>query len=159
MANLLIKALIIGGGATLVFDLWGLVLNRVLGIPLPDWAMVGRWFGHLPAGRFHHADIAQSPPVPNELVLGWAAHYAVGISFALVTLAIGGESWLRAPSLALPLAVGLVTVGCGWFILQPGMGAGIAASKRPNAGQIRLLNIAAHTVFGVAMWVIAPALR
>jgi phage shock protein PspC (stress-responsive transcriptional regulator) len=38
------------------------------------------------------------------------------------------------------------------------MGAGIAARLKPNAAQIRILNIAAHTVFGVAMYVIARAM-
>jgi hypothetical protein len=57
------------------------------------------------------------------------------------------------------LIVGLATVGCGWFILQPGMGAGIAASKKPNANQIRLLNIASHTVFAIGMWGTALLIR
>ena len=50
------------------------------------------------------------------------------------------------------LIVGLVTVGAGWFLLQPGMGAGIAAAKRPNANQIRALNIAGHVVFGLGLY-------
>jgi Protein of unknown function (DUF2938) len=158
IGDLLFRSLVIGLGATVIFDLWGLLLNRAAGIPLPNWALVGRWFAHLPRGRFHHANIAETPPVANERATGWFAHYAVGVSFALATLLIGGADWAKAPTWPLPLLVGLVTVGCGWFILQPGMGAGIAASKKPNAYQIRLLNIAAHTVFGVAMYFVALAI-
>ena len=33
-----------GVGATALFDLWGLFLNKAFGIPLANWAMVGRWF-------------------------------------------------------------------------------------------------------------------
>jgi hypothetical protein len=58
-----------------------------------------------------------------------------------------------------PLIVGLVTVGAGWFLLQPGMGAGIAASKRPNANQIRVLNIAGHIVFGLGLYARALLIR
>ena len=60
--------------------------------------------------------------------------------------------WASAPTLAPALAVGIITVGAGWFLLQPGMGAGIAASKRPNAKQIRVLNIAGHIVFGLGLY-------
>ena len=40
----------------------------------------------------------------------------------------------------------------GWFILQPGMGMGIAASKKPNANQIRLLNFVSHTLFAIGLY-------
>lgn len=159
IGELLYRTLVIGIGATVIFDLWGQLLNKAAGIPLPNWAMVGRWFAYLPRGRLHHTNIAETPPVANELAIGWIAHYAVGVSFAFVTLLIGGAIWAKAPTWPLPLIVGLVTVGCGWFILAPGMGAGIAASKKPNANQIRFLNVAAHTVFGFAMYFVALAIR
>jgi hypothetical protein len=57
------------------------------------------------------------------------------------------------------LALGLVTVGAGWFLLQPGMGAGIAASKRPNARQVRAINIAGHVVFGLGLYGSALLIR
>ena len=50
-------------------------------------------------------------------------------------------------------------VGCGWFILQPGMGAGIAASKRANANMVRALNIVGHTIFAVGLWGTALLIR
>ncbi|MFY0104248.1 DUF2938 family protein, partial [Acinetobacter baumannii] len=74
-------------------------------------------------------------------------------------LVLAGPAWRLNPTPLWPLVVGLVTVGCGWFILQPGRGAGIAASKRANAGQIRMLNIAGHIVFGLAMFAAAWLIR
>jgi hypothetical protein len=50
------------------------------------------------------------------------------------------------------LVIGWVTVGAGWFILQPGMGAGWAASKRANKWQIRGLNILGHTIFAFGLY-------
>lgn len=158
LAEILGRALIIGVGATVIFDLWGLLLNRVFGTPLPNWALVGRWFCHVPRGKLVHQSIAEALPVAGELRWGWFFHYAVGVLFALVTVVIGGRGWVQAPTSGLPLAVGWITVLCGWLILAPGMGAGIAARLKPNAAQIRILNIAAHTVFGVAMYVIARAM-
>ncbi len=159
MGDIVFRALVMGIGATALLDLWALLLNRVFGFAMPNWALVGRWFCHLPAGRFVHADIGRAEPFRHELSAGWIGHYAIGILFAAGTLAIGGAAWAKAPSLALPLVVGWVTVGCGWFILQPGMGAGIAASKRPNPGQVRVLNLLGHTVFGLGLYATALLIR
>jgi Protein of unknown function (DUF2938) len=157
--DFLYRSIIMGVGATVLLDLWALLLFRSFGFPQPNWAMVGRWFGHLPAGQFFHDDIGRSPAICRELQLGWLVHYGVGILFAAVTLLIGGAAWARSPGLLLPLIVGLVTVGCGWFILQPGMGAGIAASKKPERNRIRLLNILGHMVFGFGLYGTALLIR
>jgi Protein of unknown function (DUF2938) len=157
--SFLSSALVMGIAATALLDLWALLLNRLFGFGLPNWAMVGRWFAHLPRGHLMHKDITQSEPISNELMIGWVMHYAVGVLFAAVTLLIGGAAFAKDPTLILPLIVGLVTVGCGWFILQPGMGAGWAASLKPNRVQIRLLNVAGHIVFGIGLYGAALLLR
>ena len=152
MLEFLGRAIVIGVGATALLDLWALLLNRTLGLPLPNWAMVGRWFAHLPRGRLSHDDIAKSEPVAGELAIGWICHYLVGIAFAGIVLAIAGAGWARNPTLLPALIVGWATIGCGWFILQPGMGMGIAASKKPNASQIRFLNFVSHTLFAIGLY-------
>jgi len=157
--DVLVRTVLVGIGATALLDLWALLLNRIFGLPLPNWALVGRWFAHLPRGRVLHEDIARSEPVANERAIGWLAHYAVGILFAGIVVAIWGAAWLRNPAFLPALIVGLATVGCGWFILQPGMGAGIAASKRANANTVRALNIVGHTVFAVGLWGTALLIR
>jgi hypothetical protein len=43
-------------------------------------------------------------------------------------------------------------VGAGWFLLQPGLGIGVAASKLPDAGTVRALNLVAHTVFAAGLY-------
>lgn len=150
--DFMVRAVLIGVGATALIDLWAQFLKRAFGLPAPNWAMVGRWFGHLPRGRFLHEDIGRSEPVANELAIGWIAHYLVGILFAGIVLAIWGIGWAHSPTFLPALIVGLATVGCGWFILQPGMGAGIAASKRPNANTLRMMNIVSHTIFAIGLY-------
>jgi hypothetical protein len=157
--DVLVRTMLVGIGATALLDLWALLLNRIFGLPLPNWALVGRWFAHLPRGRVLHEDIARADAVANERAIGWLAHYAVGILFAGIVVAIWGAAWLRNPAFLPALIVGLATVGCGWFILQPGMGAGIAASKRANANTVRALNIVGHTVFAVGLWGTALLIR
>ncbi|MBI3507791.1 MAG: DUF2938 domain-containing protein [Proteobacteria bacterium] len=146
------RSILIGTGATALMDVWALFLHFACGNPLPNWGLVGRWFCHLTGGKVFHDDIAVAAPWPNELAIGWIAHYAIGILYAGILLVLAGPEWAAAPTFLPAWILGLVTVGAGWFLLQPGMGAGWAASKRPNAKQIRLLNIAAHTVFAAGLY-------
>jgi hypothetical protein len=157
--DLVWRSIFMGAAATALLDLWALLLNRLFGFGLPNWAMVGRWVAHLRHGRLIHDDIGKAEPHDGERFLGWVFHYAVGIAFAMATLLFGGKAWAKDPTLLPPLVVGLVTVGCGWFILQPGLGNGVAASRKPDANRIRLLNIAGHVVFGFGMWFAALAVR
>ncbi|WP_332686647.1 DUF2938 domain-containing protein [Bosea sp. (in: a-proteobacteria)] len=159
MLEFLGRSIVIGVGATAILDLWAVLLNRTLGIPLSNWAMVGRWFAHLPRGRFAHDPISASEPVSGELAIGWIMHYLIGIFFAAIVLMIWGVGWARMPTLWPALIVGIVTVGCGWFVLQPGMGFGLAASKRPNPSQIRLVSLVNHVVFGLGLYLTALLTR
>ena len=53
-----------GVTATVAMDLWVAFLKYGLKLPVTDWAMVGRWFGHLPKGVFLHRPISASAPIP-----------------------------------------------------------------------------------------------
>lgn len=108
MLEVIGRSLAIGIGATALLDLWALFLNRAFGIPLANWAMVGRWFAHLPRGRFMHDTIADTPPVANELAIGWIMHYLIGALFAGIVLMIWGLGWARHPTLIPALIVGVV---------------------------------------------------
>ncbi len=152
MLDYLWRSLAIGIGGTAVMDLWALLLAGILGMPLPNWGLVGRWFAHLAKGTFFHADIAAAQAIPNETALGWIAHYAIGIIYAGALIFFAGPAWVSSPTFLPAWILGLVTVGTGWFILQPGMGAGWAASLRPNPMRIRSLNIIAHTIFAAGLY-------
>src|SRR5262245_20585326 len=106
----LIRAVLVGVGATAVMDLWILARTRLLGIPAQSYALVGRWIAGLARGRFRHERIATSPAVRGELAIGWTAHYLIGIAFAALLLAVFGIDWTRRPTLAPALAVGIGTV-------------------------------------------------
>lgn len=148
----LICTLIIGIGATAVMDIWGIVRKPLLGIAPPDYALVGRWFAHMPRGRFRHDAIARSPALKGERAIGWMAHYLTGIAFAAVLLGIWGLGWIRQPMLGPALLVGIATVAAPLLLMQPGMGAGIAARRtaRPNA--VRVQSLVTHTVFGLGLY-------
>lgn len=145
------SALIMGLVATAVLDLWAQFLKQFAGVIPTNWAMVGRWFAHLPHGQFQHAAISQAPVVANERILGWFAHYVVGFSYALIFLLLSDEqtmpiTWLSA------ISFGFFTVLAPWLILQPGLGLGYFASNTPNPTATRFLNMLAHMVFGLGLY-------
>lgn len=155
MPILWLDALAIGVGATAVMDVWAVALKRYWCIPSLNLAMVGRWLGHLPRGTLRHVNIAQAAPVRDEAVLGWTAHYLIGVLFAAVLLALVGDQWVQAPTFAPALLAGLVSVAAPFCILQPGMGAGLAASKTPHPAAARLRSLMAHAAFGIGLYLAA----
>lgn len=155
MQILWLDALVIGVGATAVMDVWAVALKRFWCIPSLNLAMVGRWLGHLPRGTFTHVNIAQAAPVRDEAVLGWTAHYLIGVLFAAMLLALVGDQWVQAPTFAPALLAGLVSVAAPFCILQPGMGAGLAASKTPHPAAARLRSLMAHAAFGIGLYLAA----
>ena len=152
--ELVIRSVLIGVGATLTMDAWAAVLRR-LGIPSLDFALLGRWIGHLPRGRWLHDSIARTPPVRGERILGWCAHYGIGISFAALLLATFGLAWAHAPTLGPALFIGVVTVLAPWLVLQPALGAGIASSKTPTPVFNSVKSLITHAVFGVGLFLAA----
>jgi hypothetical protein len=157
-ANFPVHAALIGAVATALMDGWALVETRVFGTPPRDYSMVGRWLGHLRHGRLSHDNIAAAPPINHEGMIGWAAHYAIGIAFAVLLLGVFGLDWARDPSFAPALVVGLATVAAPFLILQPALGAGIAASRTPRATIARLRSIDAHLSFGIGLYLAAKGL-
>lgn len=155
MQILWLDALAIGVGATAVMDVWAVALKRFWCIPSLNLAMVGRWLGHLPRGTVAHTNIAQAAPVRDEAILGWTFHYAVGVLFAAVLLALVGQEWVQGPTFAPALLAGLVSVAAPFCILQPGMGAGLAASKTPHPAAARLRSLMAHAAFGIGLYLAA----
>jgi hypothetical protein len=155
MQILWFDALAIGVGATAVMDVWAVALKRYWCIPSLNLAMVGRWLGHLPRGTLSHINIAQAAPVRDEAILGWTAHYVIGVLFAAVLLALVGQEWVQGPTFAPALLAGLVSVAAPFCILQPGMGAGLAASKTPHPAAARLRSLMAHTAFGIGLYLAA----
>ena len=152
MGYVLVMGVLIGIGGTVAMDLWALVLQRIFGLPLPNWAMIGRWVGHLP-GQVFHDDIGTAAPVSQELRLGWLFHYAVGAVYGVVFVMIMGAGWLVDPSFVPVWIFGILTIAAGWFLLQPGLGLGWAAAKTAAPWKARGLGLVAHTVFATGMWI------
>ncbi|HEY5756683.1 MAG TPA: DUF2938 domain-containing protein [Steroidobacter sp.] len=157
--NNVLSVIFIGIGATIAMDAWGAVRKPLLGWPVPDYAMVGRWIGHMAHGAFRHERIVAASPIKGERVLGWSVHYATGVAFAAALIGIVGFDWLQHPTLIPALTFGIGTVAVPFLVMQPGMGAGVAASRTPNPGSARLQSLITHTIFGVGLWAAGEAIR
>jgi hypothetical protein len=151
----LTSEVLIGAGATAVMDLWAVARKRLRGVAPADYGLVGRWLGHMLKCRFRHHSISAAPPVPGERLIGWTAHYLIGIAFAFVLLAIWGMDWVDHPTIGPALIIGLGSVAAPFLLMQPGMGAGVAASRTPNPFAARLRSLTTHAVFGVGLYVAA----
>jgi hypothetical protein len=158
ISGYLFYAVLIGAGASVVMDTWMIARKRLFGMPLPDYGLVGRWMAWMPRGRFRHHPIAASPAVRSERAIGWAAHYLIGIGFAGALLAMWGLDWVRHPTIAPALIVGIGSVAAPFLLMQPGMGAGIAASRTPRPASARMQSLLTHTVFGLGLYAAGVAI-
>ena len=145
----------IGVGATLIMDIWALFVKKAFSVPSLNYCLVGRWLAHMPNGQFAHGSIMQSEPKPLECHVGWVAHYAIGVAFAAVLIAIMSPGWQQAPTIIPSVLFGLATVAVPFLLMQPSFGFGVAASKTPNPKQARLRSLMAHTSFGVGLYIAA----
>ncbi|KVT36083.1 DUF2938 domain-containing protein [Burkholderia ubonensis] len=157
-ADALLRLLLIGAGGTLVMDLWALFRRRAFGTPSLDYALVGRWLGHMASGRFRHASIVAAAPVRHERPLGWLAHYAIGIAFAGLPVALAGMQWISAPTLLPALVSGIGSVAAPFFVMQPAFGFGIAAARTPQPSVARRRSLVTHLSYGLGLYVAAQVL-
>jgi len=147
-----LSSILIGIGATLTFDLWGLFLKHAFKIAPSNFCLVGRWIRYMPEGIFRHVNISAAPQKNTECLIGWIAHYMIGIAFSLAFVALAGSNWLRNPTLIPAILYGVITVLAPFFVMQPAFGFGVAASKTSNPAQARLRSLMNHAVFGVGLY-------
>ena len=143
--DFMLSVLLVGIGATAATDLWALARKRLLGVAPPDFGLVGRWLACMPHGRFRHQSIAATRAVRGERLVGWIAHYLIGIAFAGILLGVWGIEWIRQPRLLPALLVGIVTVAAPLLVMQPGMGVGFSVHRA-------LQSLITHLVFGVGLY-------
>src|SRR5438046_6921002 len=154
-AHVILRAIVVGIGATIGIDLWNLFLKRAFSIPSLSYCLLGRWLRHMPEGTFRHASIAAAAQKSFECTAGWIAHYTIGVVFAVLFVVLSSADWLTRPTLLPALLYGIGTVVFPLFIMQPSFGLGIAASRTPKPTQARLKSLVTHIVFGVGLYVCA----
>lgn len=151
------RSVLVGVGATATMDLGGEVIRRTVGTPPLDYALVGRWLGHMPEGTFTHDDIGAATRVPGEREIGMVAHYGIGVGFAGLLMMCHPE-WADRPTLTPALALGLGSTLAPFALMQPAFGLGFAASKTPHPTLARLRSLRAHAIYGLGLYLSGRAL-
>jgi hypothetical protein len=152
ISNSIHTFLLIGIGGTIILDFYAWLLSRLFGIPATNWSLVGRWVGHMKSGQFIQVSLATAKQIPGERALGWLVHYIIGMVYGLILMVWVDAHWLDLPTLLPTLLVSWFGMVAPFFIMMPGMGSGIAGAKTPNPIVTRVKSFAAHTVFGVGMF-------
>jgi hypothetical protein len=147
----------VGVGATAIMDFGAEIMRRVTGVSPLDYRILARWVGHMPKGRFAHADIAAAESVRAEKQLGLLAHYTIGIGFAGM-LVVARPRWVQQPTLGPAMAVGLGSTAAPFLLMQPAFGLGIAASKAPQPNVARLRSLRTHATYGLGLYLAGRAL-
>ena len=150
-----IRIVLIGIGATVCIDLWALLLRGLFGVRSLDYCLLGRWLSHMRRGRIMHESIAAAARQPHECKIGWTAHYAIGVVFAVIFTLLVKDAWLHRPTLVPALVFGLATVAVPFLTMQPAFGLGIAARRTARPWAARIKSVATHTVFGAGLYVSA----
>lgn len=153
--NVMLETTLIGVGATLIMDIWAVLQKLFFKIPSLNYMLVGRWLGHMCKGQFFHNTILQTKSINGETVIGWLAHYAIGIIFSFLLIEITGPEWLKNPTFIPALVVGMISVVAPFFIMQPGFGFGIAGSKTPQPKVTRRRSLVAHVSYGAGLYISA----
>jgi hypothetical protein len=143
--------------ANLATDLWNLLLHIVIGLPLAQWGLVGRWVARMPHGVFIHRPITATPQARGETVIGWIFHYAVGIVYAALYLAIMRLGLGSEPTLVSALIFAIALLVAPWFIMQPALGLGFAAAGFPHPVAARAVNASTRAIFGLGLYLGAAA--
>ena len=153
-----ILGLIVGILATVTIDVVAVIALR-LGIAGrgarrtgPD--LIGRWIGYLLRGKFRHTDILQTPPLRGEVILGFAAHYSIGIVLTLVYLGLLVVAQ-AAPTALNAILYGTATTVFPWFLTFPSQGMGWLGRDAPGDAHLARVSLFNHIIFGlgIALWV------
>ncbi|MFY8325123.1 DUF2938 domain-containing protein [Pseudoalteromonas sp. ZZD1] len=147
-----IAVVVLGIGATLLLDVWSIVLAKVFAVSSLNFCLVGRWVSLMRTGQFRHTAIGKATAQNKECALGWVIHYLIGIIFALVFLIIMPSNWSYSPSFWQALLFGLITVCIPFFVMQPALGLGIAARNTKKPVHARAKSCASHCVFGAGLY-------
>ena len=149
---MILNVLIVGIVATLTLDIVQQLMKLILKWPVTNWAIIGRWAAHLPEGQFVNRSIGTTPPVKNELALGWLVHYGVGITYGAIYLFLVYVVFGTGLSFVPAMAFGILSVAVTWFMMEPNLGAGVMGGNTSEPKVTRMHDFASHLGFGLGLY-------
>ena len=145
------KVLIIGIGATIIMDLWGIAL-ALISHSSYEWSTAGRMIGYLLRGEWLWHDGIMRAALPHENILGWITHYTIGILYALFYVIFCNDGFHQKADF-------LKSLSFAWFLMifPLGMLAPITGNGFFNLEtHTPLINLIhtffSHSCFGIGLW-------
>ena len=148
------EMILMGAFATYFMDLLaGFLAKRKIIFPFISPEATGRWILYILRGCFIHKDINKTPALKNEKIWCLISHYLIGIALAGIYLFLELKIPAIRNQLWMPLLFGVLTVVLPWFLMLPGIGIGVMASKSSNKLLIIRTNLINHTNFGLGLFI------
>jgi uncharacterized membrane protein YeaQ/YmgE (transglycosylase-associated protein family) len=149
--DLVVAGVVAGVLGTAAMDLGNLLFSRA-GILLKiEVGMIGRMAAGWTRGRFHYRHPSEMAEVASEALLGYVAHYTIGVAFA-VPYVLGWHALLGGPaSPGWAVAYGIATTVASWFLVYPSMGFGAFGRWSPDGLKASLSPLVNHLLFGLGM--------
>jgi hypothetical protein len=149
--DLVVVGVVAGVLGTLVMDLLNLLFARVGIITQMHMEVLGRMAVGWARGRFRYGHPSEMKKVAYELVYGYVAHYAIGVSLA-VSYVLGWDLLVGGPaSPVLALAYGVATTAATWFFVFPSLGFGAFGRRSPQGLRATLSSLANHAFYGLGI--------
>ncbi len=136
---------------TLAMDLLNNLVARTGVFLKVDVAMIGRMAVGWTHGRFCYEHPDEMEKVPNEMVYGYLAHFAIGVGLAVPFFPCW-ELWVgERASPIVAILYGLATTGASFFFVYPSMGLGIFGRRSPEKIRAFITPLANHLFYGVGL--------
>jgi hypothetical protein len=149
--NLIVSGVAAGVLGTVLMDLFNHLLARTGMLLKIDVVMIGRMSAGWARGRFRYREPDEMVPVANERLLGYLAHYAIGVGLAFIYL-LGWALLVGRPASPLgALVYGIATTVASLFLVYPSMGLGVCGRRSPEDLRAVFSPLANHLFYGVGM--------
>jgi len=149
--DLIVNGVVTGVLGTVVMDSLNYIVARTRMISRIEAAMIGRMSAGWVRGRIRYANPTEMEQVPNEVVIGFVTHYAIGVVLA-VPYVLGWSFFVGGcPSPVWALVYGVATTMASWFFVYPSMGLGAFGRLSPEGMKAPLSSLANHLFYGLGL--------
>ena len=149
--NLVVTGFVAGVIGTLAMDLLNNLVARTGVFLKIDVAMIGRMAAGWTHGRFRYGHPDEMEQVPNEMIYGYLAHFAIGVGLA-VPFVLGWDLWVGGPvSPIWAVVYGVATTAASFFFVYPSMGLGVFGMKSPEKIKAFITPLANHLFYGLGL--------
>ena len=149
--DIAVTGFVAGVLGTLAMDLLNNLVARTGVFLKIDVAMIGRMAAGWIHGRFRYEHPDEMEQVPNEMVYGYLAHFAIGVGLA-VPFVLGWDLWVGLPvSPVWAVLYGIATTAASFFFVYPSLGLGAFGRRSPEKVKAFITPLANHFFYGVGL--------